>query len=164
MSNPTVPASPRHRRVAVTKESKELLQDTEASVESLREALANVLSVVDGAEARALIAESELAQVRASTEERRRAKPRGGRAGHARAYTQDRIEEMRTEAESRAQASALRARGRSHRGRGARATRATGSRNVGRKPEEVVEVDGEGVSTPKPSSESDFAPESKSSI
>lgn len=88
------PRSPRHRRIAIMEQCRELANDSSASSDLLCKGLLEALQVIDGAEARAVILDSDLQQLRNALEEKQTRKPRGGRVERVRVYRQKEVDDV----------------------------------------------------------------------
>lgn len=87
---------------AVAKNCADILDDKTANLETVRQALADALDLLRGAEARSVIAKQELKHLQTALKESKKTPGRrGGRVGHARVYEQREIEEIGLEKSSR---------------------------------------------------------------
>ncbi|EUC53501.1 hypothetical protein RSOL_006380, partial [Rhizoctonia solani AG-3 Rhs1AP] len=145
------------KRSEIIDHARNLLRNSNAAgLSDLKHSLAQVLGLVDASEARATLAEEDAKQLQVALEEKTQKKPRNGRVGRARVYTQKEIDEIAAKDEqSRAQRSTPRGRGR---GRG-RKTRVSSRKVVGDR------VDTGEHESPSPEvskePESDYMPESE---
>jgi hypothetical protein len=99
-----------------------LVSDTNASVEELKQSLLDMVSVTEEAEAWIVLLESEKKQFQEANQEKQAKRGRGGRVGHACVYSQAEIEEIRQKEQAHAEAILSRGRGRGW-GHGGRNTR-----------------------------------------
>jgi hypothetical protein len=108
---------------------KVLSKDDTASTKMFQKTLVEALEVIGGTEARNVILEAEVQQLRHANDESKKQKPRRGRVGCARVYEQKEVEEVRRAEEARMTRGAS-ARGGTSRGQGTRGSRRGGSRKV----------------------------------